>query len=70
MNSIYKDLTQKYATTEELFAFLRSDEGGRLVIRDTTEPDLAMIYYDKKVKSNDYTQGHWSLETRLRNRWD
>jgi len=29
-----------------------------------------MLYYDNKIKSNDYTQGQWSLETRLKNRWD
>jgi GT2 family glycosyltransferase len=28
------------------------------------------IYYDKKVKSNDYTAGIWSLERRLKNSWD
>ncbi len=51
MNSIYKDLIQKYATTEELFAFLRSEEGGRLVIRDTADAAYAMIYYDKKTSN-------------------
>jgi hypothetical protein len=48
MTTIYKDLIQKYPTAEKLFAFLRSDEGGRLIIRDTDEPSLAMIFYEKK----------------------
>jgi GT2 family glycosyltransferase len=29
-----------------------------------------MVYYDNKVKSNDYSEGHWSLLTRLQNSWD
>ena len=59
MNSIYKDLTQKYATTEELFAFLRSDEGGRLIIRDTDDAAHAMIYYDKKTSNMEAPTVQW-----------
>jgi hypothetical protein len=47
----YNSLIQKYPTSEELFAFLRSDEGGRIQIRETAmRPDfpLAVLYYDKK----------------------
>ncbi len=59
MNSIYKDLIQKYATTEALFAFLRSDEGGRLIIRDTDDAAYAMIYYDKKTSNMDAQATQW-----------
>jgi hypothetical protein len=51
MNTIYSELTKKYPTSEALFAFLRSEEGGRLTVRDTSDPAYAMIYYDKE-KSN------------------
>ena len=59
MNSIYKDLIQKYATAEELFAFLRSDEGGRLIIRDTDDAAYAMIYYDKKTSNMTAPTTEW-----------
>jgi len=34
-----------------------------------TYPDN-MIYFDNKIKSNDYSEGRWSLERRIKNRWD
>ncbi len=52
MNSIYADLIARFPTSEALFTFLRSEEGGRLVIHDdhlTADLPLTIIYYDKKV---------------------
>jgi hypothetical protein len=50
MNTIYADLIARFPTSEALFTFLRSDEGGRLIVRDdhlTADLPLTMIYYDK-----------------------
>lgn len=47
----FKTLIENYPTYEELSAWLRSPEGGSLVIRDehlTPENPLVIIHYDKK----------------------
>lgn len=51
--------TERFETSEQLFAFLKSDEGGRLCIRDellTPENPLVLIHYDKK--KSDMTLPH------------
>jgi len=51
MNSTYSDLIARFSTSEALFAFLRSEEGGRLIVRDdhlTADLPLTIIFYDKK----------------------
>ena len=51
MNTIYKTLTEKYATSEALFDYLRSPEGGRLVVampEYTAAAPLAIIHYNKE----------------------
>jgi hypothetical protein len=50
-SSCYADLIARFPTSEALFAFLRSDEGGRLIVRDdhlTADLPLTIIFYDKK----------------------
>ncbi len=59
MNTIYSELIQKYKTTEELFAFLRSEEGGRLTVRDTDDPAYAIISYDKKTSNMSAPTTEW-----------
>lgn len=49
---ILSDLTQRFPTSDELFAWLRSEEGGRLVIRKdwmTPEEQLVLIQYKKEL---------------------
>jgi hypothetical protein len=51
MNSVYTNLIARFPTSEALFAYLRSEEGGRLIVRDdhlTADLPLTMIYYDKE----------------------
>lgn len=51
MNSTYADLIARFPTSEALFAYLRSEEGGRLIVRDdhlTADLPLTIIFYDKK----------------------
>jgi hypothetical protein len=53
---ILSDLTERFPTSEALFAWLRSDEGGRLVIREdwmTPEEQLVLIHYKKGVSDLD-----------------
>lgn len=50
MNTTFKTLIEKYTTSEALATFLRSDEGGRLKVRDahlTPESPLVVIHYDR-----------------------
>lgn len=60
MNSaLISELTQRFPTSESLFAWLRSNEGGRLVIREdwmTPEEPLALIHYSKE--KSDLTLPH------------
>ena len=52
MNTTFKTLIEKYSTSEALVAFLRSDEGGRLKVRDahlTPETPLVVIHYDRNA---------------------
>jgi len=53
--TIFTNLTKQFTTSQELFAWLRSDEGGRLVVRETDAP-YAMIFYDKE--KTDMTAPH------------
>jgi hypothetical protein len=56
---MFSDLISRYPTSDELFAFLRSPEGGSLTIRtDKMTPDhpFAIIHYDKQ--KSDMTMGH------------
>uniref|UniRef100_A0A6C0DDB6 T4 RNA ligase 1-like N-terminal domain-containing protein n=1 Tax=viral metagenome TaxID=1070528 RepID=A0A6C0DDB6_9ZZZZ len=48
-NKTFATLIARFPTTETLFAYLRSAEGGRLTIRQSKEIPLSMIYYDKTV---------------------
>lgn len=51
MNTIYTDLIARFPTSEALFAYLRSEEGGRLIVRDdylTADLPVTIIFYDKK----------------------
>ena len=50
-NNVFSALTARYPTTEALFAYLRSPEGGRLLVRQSKESPLALIYYDKAVSN-------------------
>jgi len=45
----YKNLIERFPTTEALFSYLRSQEGGRLIIRQSNDVPLSVIYYDKTV---------------------
>lgn len=50
--TMISDLIQRFPTSDELFAWLRSEEGGRLVIREdwmTPEEQLVLIHYKKDV---------------------
>lgn len=50
-NTMYTDLIARFPTSEALFAYLRSEEGGRLIVRDdhlTADLPLTIIFYDKK----------------------
>ena len=50
-NTMYADLIARFPTSEALFAYLRSEEGGRLIVRDdhlTADLPLTIIFYDKK----------------------
>ena len=42
---------QSFGTSTELFAWLRSAEGGRLLVRDDEVGRYAIIYYNKKTSS-------------------
>ncbi len=56
---MFSNLIKSYPTSEALFAWLRSEEGGQLIVREnTTNPEkpLAVIYYDKK--QSDMTKPH------------
>lgn len=59
---MFADIIARFPTAEALFAWLKTDEGGRLVVRDefaTPDAPLVIIHYDKK-KSN-MTIPHVSL---------
>ena len=48
--TMFNDLISRFPTSDELFAFLRSPEGGNLTIRTdkmTPEHPFALIYYEK-----------------------
>lgn len=50
-NTMYADLIARFPTSEALFAYLRSEEGGRLIVRDdhlTADLPMTIIFYDKK----------------------
>ncbi len=56
---MFSDLTSRFPTSDELFAWLRSAEGGKLTIRTnkmTPERPFALIHYDKET--TDMTVGH------------
>lgn len=56
---MFNDLISRYPTSDELFAFLRSPEGGALNIRTdkmTPEFPFALIHYDKE--KSDMTMPH------------
>ena len=42
---------QTFATSDELFAYLRSAAGGSLLVRDTDTSPYAVIYYNKKTSN-------------------
>ena len=49
-STMFKNLTERFPTSEALFAWLKSPEGGSLTVRDTrTQPDddLVLIHYNK-----------------------
>jgi len=52
----FADLCAKYATWDNLSAFLKSDEGGKLRIVEHPENSLAIIRYTKGV--SDFTKEH------------
>lgn len=59
MNTAYSELIARFSTSEALFDFLRSEEGGRLIVRDdhlTADLPLTIIFYDKK--RSDRSKGH------------
>lgn len=61
--SIYKsDIPVNHDNSSTLQAGFQEQNGKTYVAN--------MVYYDNKVKSNDYSEGHWSLLTRLQNSWD
>lgn len=55
MNSaLISDLTERFPSSENLFEWLRSEEGGRLIIREdwmTPEAPLALIHYSKETSN-------------------
>lgn len=54
INTMISELIERFPTSEQLFAWLRSDEGGRLVVREdwmTPDEPLVLIHYQKD-KSN------------------
>jgi len=51
-NTMISQIASKFATAEALFAWLRSEEGGRLVVREdfmTPDEPLVLIHYKKEV---------------------
>ena len=53
-NTMICEMIERFPTSEQLFAWLRSDEGGRLVVREdwmTPDEPLVLIHYQKD-KSN------------------
>jgi len=58
MTSFFSNLTSRFTTSQELFAWLRSDEGGRLMVREPDSP-YAVISYDKAT--TDMTMPHVEL---------
>ncbi len=59
---MFSDLTTRFPTSDELFAWLRSAEGGKLTIRTnrmTPEHPYALIHYDKDT--SDMTLPHVGL---------
>ena len=71
-NKTYSDLIAKFPTSEALLAYLRSAEGGRLIVRDdmmTPDDPLIVIRYEKGV--TDMTLPHvesfrsvvWNMRT-------
>jgi hypothetical protein len=56
--NFFSNLTSRFTTSQELFTWLRSDEGGRLSVRETDGP-YAVISYDKKT--TDMTMPHVEL---------
>jgi hypothetical protein len=62
MTTFFNDLTIRFPTSEALLAWLRSDEGGRLHVREqwaTPDSPLALIHYDKET--SDMTVPHVGL---------
>jgi hypothetical protein len=53
MNTVYSTLITKYPDSEQFFSYLKSAEGGKLVVRETENEPLAIILYNKK--SSDMT---------------
>lgn len=58
MTNFFSNLTSRFTTSKELFDWLRSDEGGRLVVREPDGP-YAVISYDKAT--TDMTLPHVDL---------
>lgn len=60
--TFFKTLTATYPTADALLAWLRSDEGGRIVVRDkhvTADDPYVILHYDKE--SSDMTKAHVSV---------
>ena len=50
-SDLFADLCTRYPTSEALFAYLTSEEGGCLTVRQDKATSLAIIYYEK-LRSN------------------
>jgi hypothetical protein len=60
--TFFTTLRQTYPTADALLAWLRSDEGGRIVVRDnhtTAEDPFVILHYDKET--SDMTKEHVGL---------
>ena len=58
-----------FTTSQEAFDFVRSDKGGRFMVRDQEDSTFAVIYYDKKrsdmtrAEANGYRSMIWNKTT-------
>lgn len=46
----FSTLIREFPNSEELLAWLRSPAGGSLIVRESEDPDLVLIHYDKNRK--------------------
>jgi hypothetical protein len=58
-NGVFKDLTEKYPTWDQLKQYLESDEGGIFKVVDLQENGMCIIRYEKEVSNMTLPHSKW-----------